>query len=117
MSVTKAVQNLENQLDKIDQEIITTLAIYFAVPSMHQLIIPAINTLMETNPKIKVRPDDLLNMIRKIATDLPSFDHSTEVARINATSRFGKRESYPTQNTPIPTKNNNWSSMAMSLNP
>ncbi|MBW0583836.1 hypothetical protein O181_123551 [Austropuccinia psidii MF-1] len=54
MSVTKAVQKFKSQLGKIDPEMITTLAIHCAVPSMHQLIIPAINTLMETSPNIKV---------------------------------------------------------------
>ncbi|MBW0504414.1 hypothetical protein O181_044129 [Austropuccinia psidii MF-1] len=54
MSVTEAVQNLEHQLGRLNSEIITTLAIYFAVPLMHQLITPAINTLMATNPNIKV---------------------------------------------------------------
>ncbi|MBW0482568.1 hypothetical protein O181_022283 [Austropuccinia psidii MF-1] len=65
---------------KIDSEMITTLAIFFAVPSIHQHITPAINTLMATNPNLKVRPDDLLNMIQQIATASPSFDHSTEIA-------------------------------------
>ncbi|MBW0542700.1 hypothetical protein O181_082415, partial [Austropuccinia psidii MF-1] len=88
MSINEAVHNLENQLGRIDSDTITTLAIYFAVPSMHQLIIPALNTLMATNPSIKVRPEDLLNMIRQIATASPSFDHSTEVARLNAASKF-----------------------------
>ncbi|MBW0494713.1 hypothetical protein O181_034428 [Austropuccinia psidii MF-1] len=54
MSINEAVHNLENQLGRIDSEMITTLAIYFAVPSMHQLIIPALNTLMATNPGIRV---------------------------------------------------------------
>ncbi|MBW0490657.1 hypothetical protein O181_030372 [Austropuccinia psidii MF-1] len=54
MLVTEAIQNLENQLGRIDSEMLTTLAIYYAVPLMHQLIIPAINTLMATNPEIKV---------------------------------------------------------------
>ncbi|MBW0540439.1 hypothetical protein O181_080154 [Austropuccinia psidii MF-1] len=92
MTVTEAIQNLENQLGRIDSEILTTSAIYFAVPSMHQLITPAINTLMATNPNLKVRPDDLLNMIRQISTASPSFDHSTEVARVNAASKFARRE-------------------------
>ncbi|MBW0538835.1 hypothetical protein O181_078550 [Austropuccinia psidii MF-1] len=63
MTINEAVQNLENQLGKIDSEIITTLAIFFAVPSMHQHITPTINTLMVSNPNLQVRPDDLLNMI------------------------------------------------------
>ncbi|MBW0502547.1 hypothetical protein O181_042262 [Austropuccinia psidii MF-1] len=54
MSITEAVQNLENQLGQINSEVVTTLAIYFAVPTMHQLITPAINTLMATNPNLKV---------------------------------------------------------------
>ncbi|MBW0527366.1 hypothetical protein O181_067081 [Austropuccinia psidii MF-1] len=93
MTITEAVQNLENQLGQIDSEMLTTLAIYFAVPSMHQLITPAMNTLMATNPNIKVCPDDLLNMIRKISMALPSFDHSTKIARLNAASKFGKIDS------------------------
>ncbi|MBW0506565.1 hypothetical protein O181_046280 [Austropuccinia psidii MF-1] len=83
MTVNEAVQNLENQLGKIDSEMLTTLAIFFAVPSMHQHITPAINTLMATNPNLKVQPDDLLNMIRQIATASPNFDHSTEIAKEN----------------------------------
>ncbi|MBW0463386.1 hypothetical protein O181_003101, partial [Austropuccinia psidii MF-1] len=50
MLVTEAVQNLENQLGQINSKMITTPAIYYVVPSMHQLIIPAISTLMATNP-------------------------------------------------------------------
>ncbi|MBW0466778.1 hypothetical protein O181_006493 [Austropuccinia psidii MF-1] len=91
MSVTEDVQNLENQLGQIYSEIITTLAVYFSVPSIHQLIIPAINNLMETNPNTKAQTYDLLNMIRKIATALPSFHNSTEFVRINASLRFGKK--------------------------
>ncbi|MBW0544541.1 hypothetical protein O181_084256 [Austropuccinia psidii MF-1] len=94
MTISEAVQNLENQLGKIDSEMITTLAIFFAVPSMQQHITPAINTLMATNPNLKVRPDDLLNMIRQIATASPNFDHSTEVARIHAASKFGTRKDF-----------------------
>ncbi|MBW0497167.1 hypothetical protein O181_036882 [Austropuccinia psidii MF-1] len=111
MTVTEAVQNLENQLGQIDSEMITTLAIYFAVPLMHQLIIPVINTLMTTNPNIKVQPDDLHNMIRQIATASPSFDHSTEIARINAASRFGTKESHPLQTKPLPGKHNHGNSV------
>ncbi|MBW0540987.1 hypothetical protein O181_080702 [Austropuccinia psidii MF-1] len=94
MTINEAVQNLENQLGRIDSEMITTLAIFFAVPSMHQHITPAINTLMATNPNLKVRPDDLLNMIRQIATASPHFDHSTEIARLNAASKFGTRNKF-----------------------
>ncbi|MBW0537090.1 hypothetical protein O181_076805 [Austropuccinia psidii MF-1] len=90
-SVTEAIHNLENQLGHIDSDALTTLAIYFAVPLVHQFITPAINTLMATNPSIRVCPDDLLNMIRQISTASPSFDHSTELAQINAASRFGAR--------------------------
>ncbi|MBW0524342.1 hypothetical protein O181_064057 [Austropuccinia psidii MF-1] len=32
-------------------------------------------------------------MIRQIATALPSFNHITEIARINAASKFGKKDS------------------------
>ncbi|MBW0563193.1 hypothetical protein O181_102908 [Austropuccinia psidii MF-1] len=98
MSVNEAIQNLEHQLGPITSETIATLAIYFAVPSMHQLIMLAINTLMATNTDLKVRPDDLLNMIRQISTALPSFDHSNEIARINATLKFGSKESYSSTN-------------------
>ncbi|MBW0469083.1 hypothetical protein O181_008798 [Austropuccinia psidii MF-1] len=106
MTITEAVHNLENQLGQINSEMLTTLAIYFAVPSMHQLIIPALNTLMATNPNIKVWPEDLLNMIRQIAMASPSFDHSTEVAKTNAASKFGRKESYSPQSLPLPNKNN-----------
>ncbi|MBW0536826.1 hypothetical protein O181_076541, partial [Austropuccinia psidii MF-1] len=105
ISVTEAVQNLENQLGKIDSEMITTLAIYFAVPSIHQLIIPALNTLMATNPNINVRPEDLIDMIRQISTASPSFDHSTEVAKINAASKFGRKEPHAAHNSNITNKN------------
>ncbi|MBW0537888.1 hypothetical protein O181_077603 [Austropuccinia psidii MF-1] len=96
MTTTEAIQNLENQLGKIDSEMLMTLAIYFAVPSMHQLIMPAINMLMATNPNIKVCPDDFLNMIRQISTASPSFDHSTEIERVNAVSKFGIKENFNT---------------------
>ncbi|MBW0513845.1 hypothetical protein O181_053560 [Austropuccinia psidii MF-1] len=92
MTINEAVQNLEHQLGKLDSEVITTLAILFAIPSMHQHITPAINTLMATNPNLRVQPDDLLNMIRQIATVSPTFDHSTGIARINSASKFGTRE-------------------------
>ncbi|MBW0460299.1 hypothetical protein O181_000014 [Austropuccinia psidii MF-1] len=92
MTITEAIQNLENQSGQINSEILTTLAIYFSVPSMHQLITPAITTLMETNPDIKVCPDYLLNMIRQIYMASPSFDNSSEIARINAASKFGRKD-------------------------
>ncbi|MBW0548615.1 hypothetical protein O181_088330 [Austropuccinia psidii MF-1] len=102
MTINEAIQNLEHQLGPINSETIATLAIYFAVPSMHQLITPAINTLMATNPDIKVRPDDLLNMIRQILTASPSFDHSNEIARINAASKFGRKEPFSPTNQRSP---------------
>ncbi|MBW0490260.1 hypothetical protein O181_029975 [Austropuccinia psidii MF-1] len=71
---------------------------------MHQLITPAINTLMVTNPDINVWLDDLLNMIRQILTALPSFDHSNEIARINAASKFGQKESCSSTNQRLPNK-------------
>ncbi|MBW0537603.1 hypothetical protein O181_077318 [Austropuccinia psidii MF-1] len=75
------------------------LAIFYAVPTMKHHITAALNTLMETNPNLAVRPDDLLNMIRQINTASPSFDHSTEIARINAASRFGQKNVDPNFNT------------------
>ncbi|MBW0539132.1 hypothetical protein O181_078847 [Austropuccinia psidii MF-1] len=126
MVITEAIQNLENQLGQVDSEMLTTLAIYFAVPSMHQLIIPAINTLMATNPNIKVRPDDLLNMIRQISTASPSFDHSTEIARVNAASKFGKKDQHLNLNQRFKNRNNtkgnkvhasNWQSGSGDFNP
>ncbi|MBW0565340.1 hypothetical protein O181_105055 [Austropuccinia psidii MF-1] len=92
MTITEAIQNLENQLGQINSEMLTTLAIYFAVPSMHQLITPAINTLMATNPDIKVCPNDILHMIGQISAASPSFNNSTEISRVNAASKFGKRD-------------------------
>ncbi|MBW0536231.1 hypothetical protein O181_075946 [Austropuccinia psidii MF-1] len=103
MTINEAVQNLEHQLGRIDSEMITTLAIFFVVPSMHQHITPAINTLMATNPCLKVRQDDLLNMILQIATASPNFDHSTEIAQMNAASKFGTRHK---SNTHTSNKNN-----------
>ncbi|MBW0551235.1 hypothetical protein O181_090950 [Austropuccinia psidii MF-1] len=47
---------------------------------------------MATNPDIEVCPDDLLNIIRQISTASPSFDHSTEIARVNAALKFGKKD-------------------------
>ncbi|MBW0566180.1 hypothetical protein O181_105895 [Austropuccinia psidii MF-1] len=104
MTITEAIQNLENQLGPIDSETLTTLAIYFAVPSMHQLITATINTLMATNPNIKVCPDDLLNMIRQISMASPSFDHSTEIARLNAASKFGQRNNFDNRNPHFSTR-------------
>ncbi|MBW0474093.1 hypothetical protein O181_013808 [Austropuccinia psidii MF-1] len=49
IAIAVAIQNLENQLGNIDSEMITTLDIYLAVPSMHRLITPAIDTFMVTN--------------------------------------------------------------------
>ncbi|MBW0582627.1 hypothetical protein O181_122342 [Austropuccinia psidii MF-1] len=92
LTITEAIQNLENQLGQIDSEMLTTLDIDFAVPSIHQLITPDINTLMATNPDIKVCPDDILKLIGQISTASPSFDHSTEIGRFNAASKFGKRD-------------------------
>ncbi|MBW0468954.1 hypothetical protein O181_008669 [Austropuccinia psidii MF-1] len=91
MTINEVVQNLENKLGQIDSKMITTLATFFAVPSMHQNITPAINTLMETNPDLKVRPDDLLNMIQQITTASPNFDHSTAIVQIDAASKCGTR--------------------------
>ncbi|MBW0501193.1 hypothetical protein O181_040908 [Austropuccinia psidii MF-1] len=65
MSITESVHNLENQLGKIDSEMITI----------------------------------------QISTALPTFDHRTEVAKINAASRFGRKESHPAHNSNILNKN------------
>ncbi|MBW0572637.1 hypothetical protein O181_112352 [Austropuccinia psidii MF-1] len=102
MSITEAVQNLENQLGQLDSEMITTLAIYFAVPSMHQLITPSINTLMATNPNLKVRPDNLLNIIQKITTASPSFEHSTEIAKPHLPSSLNSQETPKVPSSPFP---------------
>ncbi|MBW0535198.1 hypothetical protein O181_074913 [Austropuccinia psidii MF-1] len=116
-SITEAIHNLEAQLGPIDSEMLTTLAIFFAVPSLQIHITPAINTLMTTKPNLKVRPDDLLNMIRQLLTASPSFDHSTEIARVEAASRFGSQQlsaKKPPQHhfsqRPLPHANNNASS-------
>ncbi|MBW0510836.1 hypothetical protein O181_050551, partial [Austropuccinia psidii MF-1] len=55
-------------------------------------------------------------MIRQIATASPSFDHSTEVAKINAASKFGRKESYPYQSQPTLNKNNHRLTVSSSLN-
>ncbi|MBW0505049.1 hypothetical protein O181_044764 [Austropuccinia psidii MF-1] len=44
-------------------------------------------------------------MIRKIATASPSFDHSTETAKLTSALRFGKKDSYSAHSLPIPNKN------------
>ncbi|MBW0494850.1 hypothetical protein O181_034565 [Austropuccinia psidii MF-1] len=98
MTISEAIQNLENQLGQIYSEMLTTSEIYFSVPSMHQLITPTINTLMATNPNINVCPDYLLNMIRQISTASPSFYHSTKIARLNAACKFGKRDNFINNN-------------------
>ncbi|MBW0584554.1 hypothetical protein O181_124269, partial [Austropuccinia psidii MF-1] len=91
LKVNEAIRNLENLMGPMNGDTIATLAIFYAVPTMKHHITAAINTLMATNPNLAVRPDDLLNMIRQINTASPSFDHTTEIARINAASRFGQR--------------------------
>ncbi|MBW0478394.1 hypothetical protein O181_018109 [Austropuccinia psidii MF-1] len=69
-------------------------SVVYHATSMHQLITPAINTLMATNPNIKVCPDDLLNMIRQISTASLSFDHGTEIERIEVASKFGRKDNH-----------------------
>ncbi|MBW0502546.1 hypothetical protein O181_042261 [Austropuccinia psidii MF-1] len=46
-------------------------------------------------------------MIRQISTASPSFNHSTEIARINAASKFGRRDH--NLNVALPTHNKNTS--------
>ncbi|MBW0562949.1 hypothetical protein O181_102664 [Austropuccinia psidii MF-1] len=65
---------------------------------MHQFINSAINTLMTKTPNIKVHLNDLLRTIWKIATASPGFNRSTELTRINAVSKFGRRESRSNSN-------------------
>ncbi|MBW0542194.1 hypothetical protein O181_081909 [Austropuccinia psidii MF-1] len=59
---------------------------------MHQLITPAINTIMAKNTIINVCLDDFLSMIWQIPTASRRFNHSTERAQINAASKLGRRE-------------------------
>ncbi|MBW0554503.1 hypothetical protein O181_094218 [Austropuccinia psidii MF-1] len=91
LKVNEAIWNLENIMGPVNGNTMETLAMFYAVPTMKHHITAAINTLMATNPNLAVRPYDLLNMIQQIDTALPSFDHSTEIARMNAASRFGQR--------------------------
>ncbi|MBW0461669.1 hypothetical protein O181_001384 [Austropuccinia psidii MF-1] len=74
------------QLKKLNikSENIATFAIYFSVPSLRDHITAALNTRLATNPHLKIHTNDLLDMIRQINTASPSFDHSTNLARINA---------------------------------
>ncbi|MBW0469827.1 hypothetical protein O181_009542 [Austropuccinia psidii MF-1] len=69
---------------------------------MHLHIVPAANTLMATKPALKVFPEDLLNMIHKIPTASPNFDHSTEIARVDSASKTGGlqpfKKDFPQQN-------------------
>ncbi|MBW0543900.1 hypothetical protein O181_083615 [Austropuccinia psidii MF-1] len=107
LKVNEDIRNLENLMGPMNGNTMATLAIFYAVPTMKHHITSAISTLMENNPNLAVRPDDLLNMIQKIDTASPSFDHSTEIARINAASRFGQKDAnrqYTSHSRSVPPK-------------
>ncbi|MBW0490169.1 hypothetical protein O181_029884 [Austropuccinia psidii MF-1] len=91
LSVYEAISNIENQIGPLDGEKIATFSIFFAVPQLRDHITAALNTRLATNPHLKIHTNDLLDMIRQIVSASPSFDHSTDVARINA--------SFPGHNT------------------
>ncbi|MBW0567489.1 hypothetical protein O181_107204 [Austropuccinia psidii MF-1] len=57
---------------------------------------------MATNPDAHVLLDDLLNIMKQISTTSSAFDHKNEIAKINTTLTFGKKESYHTINQCIP---------------
>ncbi|MBW0493092.1 hypothetical protein O181_032807 [Austropuccinia psidii MF-1] len=84
ISVHNAIAKIEHQIGKLDSENIATFAIYFSVPSLCDHITAALNTRLATNPHLKIHTNNLLDMIRQINTASPSFDHSTNLARINA---------------------------------
>ncbi|MBW0535806.1 hypothetical protein O181_075521 [Austropuccinia psidii MF-1] len=84
ISVHNAIARIEHQIGKLNSENIATFAIYFSVPSLCDHITAALNTRLATNPHLKIHTNDLLDMIRQINTASPSFNHSTNLARINA---------------------------------
>ncbi|MBW0569191.1 hypothetical protein O181_108906 [Austropuccinia psidii MF-1] len=86
-SVYEAIQSIDNQMGPLDGEKIATFAIFFLVPQIQDHITAAINTRLATNPHLKIHAGDLLDMILQIKTALQSFDHSKNVARINASFR------------------------------
>ncbi|MBW0538418.1 hypothetical protein O181_078133, partial [Austropuccinia psidii MF-1] len=84
LSVYEAIANIENQIGPLDGEKIATFSIFFAVPQLQDHITAALNTRLATNPHLKIHASDLLDMVRQIINASPSFDHSTNIARINA---------------------------------
>ncbi|MBW0538221.1 hypothetical protein O181_077936, partial [Austropuccinia psidii MF-1] len=84
ISVHEAISKIENQIGPLNSDKIATFAIYFSVPLLRDHITAALNTRLATNPHLQVHTEDLLDMIRQINTASPSFDHSTNLARINA---------------------------------
>ncbi|MBW0489544.1 hypothetical protein O181_029259 [Austropuccinia psidii MF-1] len=71
---------LFNTMDQMENINNFSLLIYEAINH----ITAALNTRLATNPHLKGHTNDLLDMIRQIMSASPSFDHSTNVARINA---------------------------------
>ncbi|MBW0468074.1 hypothetical protein O181_007789 [Austropuccinia psidii MF-1] len=82
--VYEAITAIENQIGPLDGEKLATLSIFFAVPQLRDHITAALNTRLSTNPHLKIHANDLLDVIRQIKTASPSFDHSTNIVRINA---------------------------------
>ncbi|MBW0549247.1 hypothetical protein O181_088962, partial [Austropuccinia psidii MF-1] len=84
LSVYDAITAIENQIGPLDGEKLATFSIFFAVPQLRDHITAALNTRLAINPHLKINADYLLDMIRQIKTESPSFDHSTNIARIIA---------------------------------
>ncbi|MBW0538659.1 hypothetical protein O181_078374 [Austropuccinia psidii MF-1] len=98
LSVYEAITAIENQIGPLDGEKLATLSIFFAVPQLRDHITAALNTQLATNPHLKIHANDLLDMIRQIKTASPSFDHSTNIAQINA-SFLGHKNSNDNKTT------------------
>ncbi|MBW0564520.1 hypothetical protein O181_104235 [Austropuccinia psidii MF-1] len=84
LSVYEAIANIENQIGPLDGEKLATFSIFFAVPQLRDHITAALNTQLATNPHLKIYTSDLLDMVQQIINASPSFNHSTNIARINA---------------------------------
>ncbi|MBW0583042.1 hypothetical protein O181_122757, partial [Austropuccinia psidii MF-1] len=97
MHNARIVFNTADQMENINN---SPLLVYEAINH----ITAALNTRLATNPHLKVHTNDLLDMIRQIMSASPSFDHSTNVARINASfpGHKGKHDEKKNQSSSTP---------------
>ncbi|MBW0524975.1 hypothetical protein O181_064690 [Austropuccinia psidii MF-1] len=102
ITIQNAVNNIKNQIGPIDEDNLVTILYFLSAPQFKEQITAALDTCKATNPNIKIHGEDILDIIRQLASD-QSNQEDQQISGINAKERpFPKKgkdkEKIPSRN-------------------